>query len=215
MRTVTDSVFLVRHGEVWNPGHVVYADLPGFPLSATGRRQASAVADRLPHDATVVSSPLDRAVETAQIIASHTGGRVVIDDALTEWALGSRWAGRVWEQLEASFPGELTAYLEHPEHLPFSPEPLSDLATRVGGAVRMCRDELEGPLVFVSHQDPIQAARLFLTGRPLAELNRDKPMHAEAIELSVSTTEPWIERGSWAPDQERVARPLPPTPCPY
>jgi broad specificity phosphatase PhoE len=212
MRIAIDSVFLVRHGEVRNPGHVVYADLPDFPLSTTGRRQAAAVADYLPHNATVVSSPLDRAVETAQIIANHTDGRVVVDNALAEWALGSRWAGHVWEELEASFPGELTAYLEHPEHLPFSPEPLSDLATRVGGAVRIRRDELDGPLIFVSHQDPIQAARLFLTGRPLAELRRDKPMHAEAVELLVSTTEPWTERGSWAPDQEGVFPPLPPAP---
>ncbi len=201
MRVGNGSIFLVRHGEVQNPGHVVYANLPGFPLSATGRRQAAEVADHLPRKATVVASPLDRAVETAQIIASHNDGGVVVDRALTEWALGSRWAGRVWERLEESFPGELAAYLEHPERLPFSPESLADLARRVGGAVRSHRDRSEGPLIFVSHQDPIQAARLFLTGRPLAGLNRDKPMHAEVIELTATTTEPWIERGSWAPDQ--------------
>jgi broad specificity phosphatase PhoE len=152
----------------------------------------------------VVTSPLDRAVETAQIIANRTDGGVAIDGALTEWALGSRWAGCVWEQLEASFPGELTAYLEHPEHLPFSPEPLADLARRVGGAIRSRRDVSDSPVIFVSHQDPIQAARLFLTGRPLAGLNRDKPAHAEAIELVAAATGPWIERGSWAPDQYEV-----------
>ncbi len=204
MRVVVGSIFLVRHGEVRNPDHVVYANLPGFPLSAAGRRQAAAVADHLPHGAPVVTSPLGRAVETAQIIANHTDGDVVIDDALTEWALGSRWAGRVWEQLEDSFPGELTAYLEHPEDLPFSPEPLADLARRVGGAIRSRRDVSEGPLIFVSHQDPIQAARLFLTGRPLAGLNRDKPVHAEAVELVAAATGPWIERDSWAPGQYEV-----------
>ena len=209
MNIATNGTFLVRHGEVHNPDHVVYADLTGFPLSATGRRQASDVANRLPHNATVVSSPLDRAVETAQIIASRTGGHVVIDDALTEWLLGSRWAGHVWGELDGSFPGELAAYLEHPEDLPFSPESLDELARRVGGAVRKRRDGSDGPLVFVSHQDPIQAARLCLTGLPLTALNRNKPMHAEAIELVATEAGPWVERGSWIPDQNRMSPPSP------
>lgn len=206
------GIFLVRHGEVHNPDHVVYADLAGFPLSATGRRQALEVADHLPDHATVVTSPLDRAVETAQIIASGTGSDVIIDDALTEWALGSRWAGHVWEQLDESFPGELTAYLEHPDDLPFSPEPLAELTRRVAVAVQRRSDISDGPLVFVSHQDPIQAARLSLTARPLAGLNRNKPMHAEAVELIPRSTGPWIERGSWAPNQDPVFPPPPSSP---
>jgi broad specificity phosphatase PhoE len=212
MNATSAGVFLVRHGEVHNPEHVVYADLAGFPLSAAGRRQAADVADHLPHHATVVTSPLDRAVETAQIIASGTGSNVVIDDDLTEWLLGSRWAGHVWEQLDESFPGEITAYLEHPEDLPFSPEPLAELARRVASTVQLRCNMSDGPLVFVSHQDPIQAARLSLTDRPLAGLNRNKPMHAEAIELVPSSIGPWIERGSWAPDQESVFPPPPPSP---
>ncbi len=206
------GIFLIRHGEVHNPDHVVYADLPGFPLSATGRRQAAEVASLLPHGATVVTSPLDRAVETGQIIASGTDGRVAVDDALTEWALGSRWAGHVWELLDVSFPGELKAYLEHPEDLPFSPESLVELADRVGAAIRTHRDVSHGPLIFVSHQDPIQAARLLLTGRSLATLHENKPMHAEAIELVAMTSRPWVEQGSWVPDQEPVTPPSPSAP---
>ncbi|MFV9671927.1 MAG: histidine phosphatase family protein [Acidimicrobiia bacterium] len=212
MNTQGAGIFLVRHGEVHNPDHVVYADLPGFSLSATGQRQAAEVASRLPHRATVVTSPLDRAVETGQIIASGTDGRVVVDDALTEWALGSRWAGHVWEQLDVSFPGELKAYLEHPENLPFSPESLAELADRVGTAIRAHRDVSNGPLIFVSHQDPIQAARLCLTGRSLTTLNENKLMHAEAVELVAMTSGPWVEPGSWAPDQERVTPPSPSAP---
>ncbi|MFQ5427057.1 MAG: histidine phosphatase family protein, partial [Gaiellales bacterium] len=43
------TIHLVRHGEVENPDHVVYADLPGFGLSATGSAQAEAAANHL-HD---------------------------------------------------------------------------------------------------------------------------------------------------------------------
>lgn len=207
MNAKSAGIFLVRHGEVHNPRHVVYADLPGFPLSATGRRQASDAASHLPHGAVLVTSPLDRAVETAHIIASRLGSRVVVDDALTEWLLGSRWAGHVWDELHEFFPGELAAYLEHPADLPFSPESLSELAQRVAVTIRGRCSGSDGPLIFVSHQDPIQAARLSLTGRALGELNTNKPMHAEAIELMPTATGPWIERGSWAPKQEPVSPP--------
>ena len=199
------SVFLVRHGEVHNPRHVVYADLPGFDLSANGRRQAEDAADRLPPKATIISSPLDRAVETAEIIAARSDAEVIADGALTEWGLGRRWAGHVWDDLDLDFPGELDAYLAHPMDLPFSPESLAELGDRVGGAIVRHRAALDGPLIFVSHQDPIQAARLVLTGRPLAELNSDKPRHAGVVALEPRSPSPWDECGIWAPDQLPVA----------
>ena len=201
------SVFLVRHGEVSNPGHIVYADLPGFLLSPNGRRQVADTAVRLPTSATIVSSPLDRAVETAEIIAGERHGEVIVDEALTEWALSRRWAGHIWDDLDAEFPGELAAYLAHPVYLPFSPESLGDLAVRVGGAVVRHRAQTTGPLILVSHQDPIQAARLRITGRPLADLSSEKPQHAGVIELDPRPAFPWVECATWEPDQ-------PPRPSP-
>jgi broad specificity phosphatase PhoE len=197
----TSTVFLVRHGEVRNPDHLVYADLPGFPLSSVGRGQVEHTARRLPPDATVVTSPLERAFETAAIIASVGAGRIVVDAELTEWRLVTRWAGHRWDTLDETFPGELGAYLAHPRDLPFAPEPLDDLAARVAAAVRRHRASIEGPLVFVSHQDPIQAARLQLTGRPLEALNTEKPAHAAAVELLPRGAEPWSELAVWAPAQ--------------
>jgi broad specificity phosphatase PhoE len=204
MNTGLCTVYLVRHGEVLNPEHVVYANLPGFPLSPTGRRQAEYSAERLPDHATIVASPLDRAVETATIIAERRSGRILVDDSLTEWGLSTRWAGHRWDTLDEVFPGELTAYLEHPHDLPFTPESLADVAKRMEGAVRGHLAITNGPLVIVSHQDPIQAARLALTGRPLTDLNRDKPQHAGVIELETRPAVPWAESTMWAPEQHTV-----------
>jgi len=198
---------LVRHGEVLNPEHIVYADLAGFPLSQNGRRQVEDAAVRLPLHATVVSSPLERAVETAEIISEARDGRVIVDEALTEWGLSTRWAGHVWDDLDAAFPGELDAYLTHPVYLPFSPESVAELAARVGDAVVRHRSQTSGPLILVSHQDPIQAARLRLTGRSLADLNTDKPQHAGIVELDASTAVPWVERAIWAPNQDPTEPP--------
>ena len=44
--TIT-TVHLLRHGEVHNPDHVMYGRLPGYHLSAVGRRMAERAAKAL------------------------------------------------------------------------------------------------------------------------------------------------------------------------
>jgi broad specificity phosphatase PhoE len=194
---VLRRIHLVRHGEVENPGHVVYADLPGFHLSELGRRQADAAAARLgaiARGAPVVSSPLERAVETALIIARAVGTEPQIDPGLTEWRLGQRWAGTAWEDLPDRFPGELEAYLAHPADLPFSPESIAEVAERMTAVVGRlgAGHPNAGEAILVSHQDPLQAVRLRLTGRPLSALPVAKPGHAEVLTLDAAGGR-WIE----------------------
>ncbi len=193
---VLERLHLVRHGEVSNPKHVCYADLPGFVLSDIGRLQAAAAAGRLAvvePGASVVSSPLERAAETAGIIAEALGSAVETDDRLTEFGLSRRWAGVVWEDLPERFPGELEAYLEHPHDLPFAPESLGDVAQRMREAIESISAT---SAVVVSHQDPVQAVRLALTGRPLEAVPFDKPGHAEIISL-VRRGTGWLEIERW------------------
>jgi broad specificity phosphatase PhoE len=157
----------------------------------------------------VVTSPLLRARTTAEAIAAHHSLEVVVDPRLTEWRLSSRWAGHVWEQLEEAFPGELTAYLEHPTELDFSPEPISTVAARMAEAVGAALvGAAGGEVVVVSHQDPVQAARLALTGRNLTELNEDKPAHAELVTLHRAVEEgAWVEQARWRPEQGQTFPP--------
>jgi broad specificity phosphatase PhoE len=205
---VLSGLHLVRHGEVHNPDHVVYADLPGFYLSEAGRRQAAAAANRLASLGAdlVVSSPLDRAIQTALPIARALGVPLTSDERLTEWRLGRRWAGTVWERLPSAFPGELEAYLAHPHDLEFAPESIRDVADRVVDLVAEAATRHPGAVaVLVSHQDPVQAARLVLTGRPPADLPIEKPEHGTIITLAPGT--PWVETGRWDP---AGGRPFPP-----
>jgi len=73
-------VHLVRHGEVHNPGRIRYGRLLGYHLSERGRQQAQQAAARLEAwpDPVIYASPLERAVETAEII-SIVPGSIVID----------------------------------------------------------------------------------------------------------------------------------------
>lgn len=197
---MTGPVHLIRHGEVANPDHVVYADLQEFVLSSTGEAQAREAAGFLADRpvTAVCASPLTRAIQTALVIAAPHGLDIEIVDDLTEFGLSRRWRGVPWEALDDRFPGETAAYLDHPWDLPFSPESLAEMAGRMEAAVHnRRRAHPDGELVVVSHQDPIQAARFALTGRPFLSFGEDKPAHAEVITLEAGT--PWRETARWQP----------------
>lgn len=197
------GVILVRHAEVENPANLVYADLPGFRLSTRGRRQAADTADRLAGEriVAVYSSPLERAIETAASIAAAHGLPIRTDGQLVEWRLSDRWKGVPWHELDVHFPGEVAAYLERPWDLAFNPEPLDALAARMDAAVRaIAAAHPEGWSVVVSHQDPVQAARLTLRGVSLRALSTDKPRHSEAFALAVG--DPWVEQWRYAPAEQ-------------
>ena len=196
-------IHLIRHGEVHNPDHLVYANLPGFALSERGRHQAAAMADRLAdvNLAAIVSSPLERAVATAFALATSSGAAVSTDERLTEWELGARWAGVQWEALPEVFPGELAAYLDHPDDLGFSPESLNDMAHRIAAAVCDWAQHRRGnDVAFVSHQDPIHGAIRLLTGTGFADYHRGKPEHCSVSTLA-SDGGLWRMTKYWAPEQ--------------
>jgi broad specificity phosphatase PhoE len=207
--TTPQRIHLVRHGEVHNPDHLVYADLPGFGLSPLGHLQAAESATHLAGRdiGVVVSSPLQRAIETAGFIAARHGIGVIVDDRLTEWRLAQRWAGLRWDDLDDEFPGELVAYLTNPSDLPFSPESLATLGARVAAtstqhAVTTTRD-----VVVVSHQDPIHAGIRTLTGDGLADFNDDKPAHATVVSLAAHDTDRWMIVDRFDPAQGAVFPP--------
>lgn len=204
------TLHLVRHGEVHNPEGVVYADMAGFDLSTVGQHQAAAAAAHLKGEpvAAILTSPLQRAVSTASAIAAGLDLDLVVDERLTEWRVGQRWAGVAWAALPTRFPGELEAYLEHPTDLPFAPEAIGEVALRVAAVVdQLGGTHPGGTAVLVSHQDPLQAARLLLCRRDLSTLHHDKPGHAAVVTLS-STPDPWTEVSAWAPAE--ASAPFPP-----
>ena len=156
----------------------------------------------------MVCSPLDRAVQTARPIAFAAGIELLTDVRLTEWMLVTRWAGARWVDLPARFPGEVEAYLARPTDLDFTPETISEVAARMESVVvDLGAKHSGGTAVIVSHQDPIQALRLMLTGRSLSELQIDKPTHGCVITLTAEHSG-WAETASWIPEVE--SSPFPP-----
>ncbi|MGH8913580.1 MAG: histidine phosphatase family protein [Acidimicrobiia bacterium] len=195
-------VHLVRHAEVDNPDHLVYADLPGFGLSPHGVEQARRVGRYLgPRPVVAIwSSPLERSLRTAEEIAGRTGVPVKVDPDLTEWRMASRWRGHTWRDIPLAFPGELEAYLEHPDSLTFGDETLEALADRMAAtARRLDAEHPHGDVVIVSHQDPIQAGRLRLVGSHLGALHDDKPGHGAVVTLRPGAV--WRPETVWEPGE--------------
>lgn len=162
------TVHLVRHGEVYNPTKVLYGRLPGFRLSQTGLAQAEVVAKFLTgRDVVkVISSPLERARQTAAPLAKAYGLEVEIDPRIIESS--NYFEGGVVE------PGP--GILLHPQHWhalrnPFTPswgEPYKTVAARVMAAVDDARGAARGhEVVLVSHQLPVFVTRRAAEGRPM------------------------------------------------
>lgn len=171
------TVHLVRHGEVHNPDRVLYGRIPGYGLSELGRRMAEDLGSwfaqraedtgRAP--ALLISSPLQRARETAAPIGAALGLPIGTDERVLE-------ATNRFEGL-AGVKGQLRNPRYWPLLVnPFRPswgEPYRAQVARMAEAVQDLRDRAlaqdgEGAeAIIVSHQLPIWVTRLSLEGRPL------------------------------------------------
>lgn len=193
-------VHLVCHADVDNPESVVEGSLTGFGLSPHGLDQARRIGRYLGPRAVVAiwSSPMEHSLRTAEEIAARSSVPVRVDDDLREWSLAERWQGNAWRSLAEEFPGELDQYVEHPHDLDFVDETLAQVAERTSAVARRLDEEHpHGDIVIVSHQDPIQAARLLLTGSDLSHLHEDKPSSATVLTLRPGVT--WVEETVWKP----------------
>jgi len=165
----TTVVHLLRHGEVFNPGGVLYGRLPGYRLSTTGEAMALAAAEWfVGKDVTqLVSSPLERAQQTAAPIAEALSLPIGTDDRLIE-------AGNAFEGMRVAgaagvfgAPGNWWR-LRNPLR-PSWGEPYVEIAARMLAAVEAARDAARGhEAVLVSHQLPIWTTRLHVEGRRYA-----------------------------------------------
>ncbi len=162
------TVHLLRHGEVDNPQGILYGRLPDYHLSELGQQMAERVAKVLTgRDITyLVSSPLERAQETARPAAEALGLDIVTDERVIE----SR------NVFEGQRFGVGDGSLRKPsawKHLynPFRPswgEPYKDVVVRMLAAMHDAREAASGhEALIVSHQLPVWTVRSFVEGRRL------------------------------------------------
>jgi broad specificity phosphatase PhoE len=161
-------VHLVRHGEVHNPRGILYGCIPGFHLSEDGRLMAKAAAGFLAgRDVLVLlSSPLERALETAAPLSAQFGLAVSTDERLIEPS----------NHFEGTTFGPGSGALRNPANWrylynPFRPswgEPYASIAARMLAVMAEAARAARGhEAVCVSHQLSIWIARRAAEGKPL------------------------------------------------
>jgi broad specificity phosphatase PhoE len=165
MRTV---VHLLRHGEVFNPTKILYGRLPGFRLSELGVQMAQAAADSVAgQDITrLVSSPLERARQTAEPFVERFGLPVEVDERLIE--SGNAFEGKRVSVGDGALRDPRNWWLLRDPFLPSWGEPYRLIAARMLAAVHAARDAAVGhEALCVSHQLPIWTLRRFLERKRL------------------------------------------------
>ncbi len=166
-------LYLVRHGEHALQGQIVAGRTGGIGLSPRGRTEAEAVAARLagePIEA-IYASPLERARDTAAILAGRLDLPVTTRDDLIELDFGE-WTGWTFDQVRADL-----RWLPWQRHRSIAAIPGGEswrgVQDRVVAALfDLRRIHPEGRVVVVSHGDVIRAALLFVLGMPLDFYNR-------------------------------------------
>ena len=148
---------------------------PGIHLNAEGERQAWAVGRELREEvrlAAVYTSPLERAVETAERIASAQNLPVVVKEGLNEFDFGS-WQGLTFAELHQR--SEWHAYNRH-RSLEGAPggESLAEVQARAWRCVQeiMAVHGSDETVAVVSHGDVIRALLLLVLGMPLDYVSR-------------------------------------------
>jgi broad specificity phosphatase PhoE len=147
-------IALVRHGQTELNRRGRLQGRLDAPLSALGAEQAAALARGFVSAPVkrVLTSPLQRARDTAAAIAAPHDLPVEVDDRLIELDYGE-WDGLALTDVS---PDDWAAWRDDPHFAPPGGERLSDVTARV---VSFCTDVLTDDLVIgVSHVSPIKAA---------------------------------------------------------
>ncbi len=167
------NVYLIRHALPDFPGGIrMCIGITDIPLGDAGKEQAAVLASKLPAVTAVFSSPLIRAVQTAEAI----GLPVTVIDGLRELDAGA-WDGLTFTEIRQRFPALYTARGTDPTlPLPGAEDHAAGLA-RFQNAMALAASQSPGDLAVVAHGGIIALFLQQITGI------RHKPDYTEVLTL--------------------------------
>ena len=180
------TVLLIRHAATdalgrWLPGRSL-----GLGLNQCGRAQAERLRNRLSplNLAAIYSSPLERAIETAEPLARDRGLRVEPLMELIEIDFGS-WTGARFEDL-----AEDPHWVRFNRHRSMAAVPGGERAADAQARIARAIDEVavrhrNQTIAFVTHADVIRLAILHIAGAPIDFIHRFEisPASITAVDL--------------------------------
>jgi broad specificity phosphatase PhoE len=157
--TPETATFLARHGETDdNRDPLRFQGWRDTPLNDTGRRQAAELGERVARDgiASLWSSDLSRARETAEIVGAQLGLRPRPDWRLREANRGT-WEGRLFEDVAREEPEQYAAWMRAGPDWRFpGGESLQEQQDRVAACVADVRASDQLPALLVCHGGSIR-----------------------------------------------------------
>jgi len=157
------QIILLRHGESEGNAFGYYQGQADFPLTSTGREQASALAERWASERVrfdrIIASPLLRARATAEIIAARLEAPLELDPTWKEWANG-RLEGMSMVEAREKYPRP--AFINPYMHIGESGESITELYLRAGRAVQGLIDRSPGSYLVVAHGGILNLAQGYL-----------------------------------------------------
>jgi|HubBroStandDraft_6_1064221.scaffolds.fasta_scaffold1246901_1 broad specificity phosphatase PhoE len=166
------KILLTRHGHVDGIKPERFRGREPLDLTALGRRQAAAVAQRIAtgfRPSSIYTSPMGRCIETATAIAKATGIAAKTCDDLNDIDYGA-WTFKAFDDAEKQDPALFLAWFATPHLVRFpNGESLQDLSARVANALRMVLARYpDETVVLVGHDSGNRALLLELLDLPLS-----------------------------------------------
>ena len=166
-------ILLVRHAPIPETGVRLTGRIPGISLAEEGLEAAGATADTLAEleIAAVYSSPIDRTIETARILAHPHQLSPILEPGITEIDFGA-WTGQTLEELRRTDLWETVQ--RRPSQVRFPDgESFAGAQMRAVKAIeRIAREHADGIAVAVSHSDVIKLVLSRFLGQPLDHFQR-------------------------------------------
>ncbi len=187
-----EQLILVRHGETLNNVAGIAQGWGDSELSERGRQQVARLAQRLKGSGAdaLFSSPLGRALTTAEAIAAATELPVRILDGLREMNYG-RWEGQRFLEVRKSDEESYRRWISDDGFACPEGESHSEVLARVRDAL----DSVDGVrrAVVVTHGTAIRIAATALLGVPLSTARRFAQDNA-AMNVFVRRADHWVMR---------------------
>jgi probable phosphoglycerate mutase len=188
------KLLLVRHGQTdFNTQHRLPGQLPGIPLNADGLAEARAMADAL-HALPltgIVASPLDRTMQTAEMLATGRHLTIQPDRDLLDTDYG-RYSGQRYDDLDKA-DRQWERFMTDARFAPKGVESFAHVQQRaVRAAERWRRDSTSGDWVaLVTHADVVKLIVAHYMGIPLGNVPL---VNMDNASISLLTFHPAIER---------------------
>jgi probable phosphomutase (TIGR03848 family) len=195
------TLLLLRHGLTPMTGPVLAGRTPGVHLDERGQAQAAAVAERLAvlPITTIVTSPLERCIETAELVrsAQRAAGREPAwesDERLVECGYGE-WTGRQLKDLTKDPLWKLVQSQPSAVRFPGG-ESIAEMSARSVGAVREWDAKLGPDAIWLActHGDIIKAILADALSLHLDHYQRIVPDPCSVSIVRYTDTRPYVLR---------------------